>query len=77
MTQEELLYQMISKRKSFHLFREHKTKEYFSDFYKITNSEIDDIYSTFKTLKPLIEDIKVELRIVENELTTCKRGQDR
>lgn len=76
MIREELFYQMIFKRKSFHLFRNHKTKEYFSDFYKITNSEIDDIYSTFKTLKPLIKDIKVEIRIVENGLTTCKRGQE-
>ena len=33
---EELFYQMIFKRKSFHLFRDHKTKEYFSEFYKIT-----------------------------------------
>lgn len=76
MIREELFYQMIFKRKSFHLFRNHKTKEYFSDFYKITDSEIDDIYSTFKMLKPLIKDIKVEIKIVENELTTCKRGQE-
>lgn len=36
MIREELFYQMIFKRKSFHLFRDHKTKEYFSEFYKIT-----------------------------------------
>lgn len=76
MTQEELFYQMIFKRKSFHLFRNNKTKEYFSDTYKITEGEINDIYSAFKTFKPLFQDINVEIRIVENHVTTCKRGQE-
>ncbi|MBQ8559550.1 MAG: nitroreductase [Tyzzerella sp.] len=76
MTREEMFYEMIFKRKSFHLFRDHKTKECYSNFYKITDEELNDIYSTFETFTPLIEDIRVEMRIVENELTTCKRGQE-
>lgn len=76
MNREKLFYNMIFKRKSFHLFRNHKTKEYYSDFYKITSDEINDIYSVFQTFKPLVQNIKVEIRVVENELTTCKRGQE-
>ena len=56
----EQLYEMIFKRKSFHLFRgignEHLTKE-----------EINDIEKTFPKLKPLIEDIKVKIKIVKKE----------
>ena len=62
------LYEMIFKRKSFHLFRNIGNE-------KITDEEIDDIYKTFKTFKPLVEDIKVKIKIVK-EGTTCRRGQE-
>ena len=64
----EELYNMIFKRKSFHLFRnignEHITKE-----------ELKDIEEKFNTLMPLVEDIKVKIKIVKDS-TTCKRGQE-
>ena len=34
------LYQYIFKRKSFHLFRDNKSKEYYKDKYHITNDEL-------------------------------------
>ena len=61
------LYDMIFKRKSFHLFRgigkEHLTKE-----------EINDIENIFPKLKPLVEDIKVKIKIVKKE--SILRGQE-
>lgn len=76
MIQSELFYEMIFKRKSFHLFRNHKTSAYYRDSNRIADSEMEDIYSTFSTFVPLIPDIKVEIRIVENALTNCNRGQE-
>lgn len=69
-------YQMIFKRKSFHTFKDVKNKTYYRDSYHITKEEIDEIYSIFDTFTPLIPNIKVAIKIVENELTTCKRGQE-
>lgn len=68
-------YQMIFKRKSFHLFRDNKTKKTY-DTEKITPEELKEIYSTFKTLQPLVKDINVDIKIVSNEETNCKRGQE-
>ena len=62
------LYEMIFKRKSFHLFR-NIGNEHISDL------EIKEIEDYFKNLKPLINDIKFEIKIVK-EGTTCKRGQE-
>lgn len=76
MLQSELLYEMIFKRRSFHLFRNHKTKECYCDFNKITDSELNDIIETFPNFTPLVEGIRVEIRIVENHLTSCNRGQE-
>ena len=70
------LYPYIFKRKSFHLFRNNKTKEEYKDKYHITGDEINDIYTFFKAIKPLISDIKVDIKIVTNEYTNCKRGQE-
>ncbi len=65
MTQE--LYEMIFKRKSFHLFRnignEHLSEE-----------EIKDIEKEFSKLKPLVEDIKVKIKIVKKG--SILRGQE-
>ncbi len=59
------LYNMIFKRKSFHLFRnignEHITKE-----------ELKDIEEKFNTLMPLVEDIKVKIKIVKDSTTKYK-----
>ena len=61
------LYDMIFKRKSFHLFRnighEHISRE-----------ELNDIEKEFFKLKPLIEEIKVKIKIVKKE--SILRGQE-
>ena len=60
-------YDMIFKRKSFHLFRnignEHLTEE-----------ELKDIEKEFSKLKPLVDDIKVKIKIVKKE--SILRGQE-
>ena len=64
----EELYNMIFKRKSFHLFRnignEHITKE-----------ELKEIEKEFTNFVPLVADIKVKMKIVKDS-TTCNRGQE-
>jgi len=62
------LYNMIFKRKSFHLFRNIGNEH-------ITDEELQDIEREFNTFKPLVEDIKVKMKIVKDS-TTCKRGQE-
>ena len=62
------LYEIIFKRKSFHLFRNIGNQ-------KISETELKDIENKFSELKPLINDIKVKIKIV-NDSTTCKRGQE-
>ena len=61
------LYEMIFKRKSFHLFRnignEHLTEE-----------ELKDIEKEFSKLKPLVDNIKVKIKIVKKE--SILRGQE-
>lgn len=64
---KELFYQMIFKRKSFHIFRETG---------KITPSEIQSIEEKYKTFKPLVKDVKTAIKIVPAENTTCKRGEE-
>lgn len=70
------LYDNIFKRKSYHLFRNNKTKELYKDSYQITTEEIDNIYSFFKNIIPLYNDIKVDIKIVEASLTNCNRGEE-
>ena len=62
------LYEMIFKRKSFHLFR-NIGKD------KLTDDDLKDIENKFKELKSLDKDIKVKIKIVKDS-TTCKRGQE-
>ena len=62
------LYEMIFKRKSFHLFRNIGNEH-------ITDEEIKDIEEEFAKLTPLVDDIKVKIKIVKNGVT-CKRGQE-
>ena len=72
----DMLYDNIFKRKSFHLFRNNKTKELYKDNYHITDDEINNIYSFFENTIPLYKDIKVGIKIVKPELTNCNRGQE-
>ena len=62
------LYPMIFKRKSFHLFRGIGNEH-------ITEEDLKDIEMQFSSFKPLIEDIKVKMKIVK-EGVKCNRGQE-
>lgn len=64
---DELLYQMIFKRKSFHIFK---------NIGCISQEEFCQIEHTFYACRPLIPEIKVEMKIVPANVTTCKRGQE-
>lgn len=65
MIQNEQLYQMIFKRKSFHIFKGTKT---------ITDVELQTIENAYKTFTSLDADIKTAIKIVPERETTCKRG---
>ena len=62
------LYNMIFKRKSFHLFRNIGNEH-------ITEDELKSIENIFNKFKPLVEDIKVKIKIVKDS-SICKRGQE-
>lgn len=59
------LYEMIFKRKSFHIFRD------IGDEY-ISSQEIENIKKTYQTFTPLYSDIRTEIKIVPADATTCK-----
>ena len=59
---------MISKRKSFHLFRNTGNET-------ILANDIKHIKEIYETFIPLCPDIKTAIRIVPANKTTCKRGQ--
>jgi hypothetical protein len=61
------LYPMIFKRKSFHLFR---------DAGKLDQMELDGIVRVFDAAVPLDRSIKIAMKIVPAEKTSCKRGQE-
>ena len=61
------LYKMIFKRKSFHLFRNIGNKH-------LTEEELTEIEKEFSKFKPLVEDIKVKIKIVKNR--SVLRGQE-
>lgn len=63
---EELFYQMIFKRKSFHIFRGEKG---------LTEEKLAEIEKVFYSLRPLTEGIEVGIKIVPREETSCKRGE--
>lgn len=65
---DSYMYDMIFKRKSFHLFRNVNVEH-------ISDDELDEIYKKFLTFKPLIGDIKVKIKI-EKDSGSCKRGQE-
>lgn len=60
------LYDMIFKRKSFHLFRNIGNEH-------ITDEEIKDIENEFEKLTPLVDDINVKIEIVKDGRVICKR----
>ena len=62
------LYEMIYKRKSFHLFRNVGDGV-------ISSQELENIKETYKTLAPLYSEIKTTIKIVPANETTCNRGQ--
>lgn len=64
---DELLYQMIFKRKSFHIFK---------DTDKLSTEDLQKIEAFIETLNPLVPDIKTAIRIVPSRETSCKRGQE-
>ena len=61
------LYEMIFKRKSFHLFRGIGNEH-------IRDDELKDIENELTRLKPLVDDIKVKTKIVKKE--SILRGQE-
>ena len=67
MNQENLYYDMLFKRKSFHVFR---------DIGTISEKELTDIECVYETLQPLHKEIQTAIRIVPARETTCKRGQE-
>ena len=62
-----MLYDMIFKRKSFHIFK---------DIGHIEDEELREIETYCDTLVPLVPNIRTAVRIVPGEETTCKRGQE-
>lgn len=62
-----MLYDMIFKRKSFHIFK---------DIGHIEDAELRDIEAYYDTLIPLVPNIRTAMRIVPAGETTCKRGQE-
>ena len=62
------LYNMIFKRKSFHLFRNIGNNS-------ISVSDIESIVATYGDFVPLYPNIKTAIQIVPASKTTCKRGQ--
>lgn len=61
-------YDLIFKRKSFHLF---KGKEG-----NISEADLQQLENFTKTAKPLDSEIKTKIRIVKENETTCKRGAE-
>ena len=61
------LYEMIFKRKSFHLFRNIRN----IGNEKISEDELKDIENKFNDFKSLIDDIKVKIKVVKDSIT-CK-----
>ena len=64
---DEQLYQMVFKRKSFHIFK---------NTLIISEEELAQIETAFLECSPLIPEIKVGMKIVPAAATTCKRGQE-
>lgn len=66
---KDVLYEMIFKRKSFHLFKNTGNQT-------ITKNELELIQKTYTNLSPLYANIKTKMEIVAGDMTTCQRGQE-
>ena len=66
---KDVLYEMIFKRKSFHLFKNTGNQT-------ITKNELELIQKTYTNLSPLYANIKTKMKIVAGDMTTCQRGQE-
>ena len=64
---DDLWYQMIFKRKSFHIFKDRQT---------ISDIELRNIEENIKNFKSLDEGIKTAFQIVPAGETSCKRGEE-
>ena len=62
------LYDMIFKRKSFHLFRNIGSQS-------LSAADLADIQDYFNHVVPLNKDIKVKM-VIDKDNNTCKRGQE-
>ncbi len=65
----EILYNMVFKRKSFHLFRGIGEE-------KLTAHELEAIQAYWQSLTPLCPDIKVAMRILPEAEVTNRHGQE-
>ena len=64
---DRTFYEMIFKRKSFHIFRNVGNES-------ISGAELDDIQNAYTAFVPLNPEIKTMIRIVPEKQTNCKRG---
>ncbi len=64
---ENRLYEMIFKRKSFHVFRNTGDES-------ISEEELEDIKKAYAGFTPLYPQIRTAIRIVPEEKTNCSRG---
>lgn len=62
------LYEMIFKRKSFHVFKENSTK--------LTDENLNDIEKAFAEFEPLYKDIKVKMRVVKTSEIAFKKDAE-
>ncbi|MBR6958369.1 MAG: nitroreductase [Erysipelotrichaceae bacterium] len=62
-------YDMIFKRKSFHLFRNTEDEH-------LSNEELSDIQKAFGVFESLDPSIRTAIRIVPADMTTCNRGEE-
>ena len=65
----DIFYEMIFKRKSFHNFRNVGNES-------ISGYELNDIQNAFSGFTPLDPEIKTSIRIVPEKETDCKRGAE-
>ena len=63
----DTFYEMIFKRKSFHIFKNVGDES-------IGEAELNDIIKAYSEFTPLFPEIKTAIRIVPEEQTDCKRG---
>ena len=63
------LYEMIYKRKSFHLFRNVGDE-------KLTENDLQEIRTTYEKIEPLYSDIKTDIRIVSSDEKVLGRGAE-